>query len=142
MNAFRFSLLFLASVACSNGKQGQPDAACAEDAGQAPAPNPSNCVAPDAGGNEKGVGAYCLGEPCQAGSVGCPNVAGGSTLVCSYPLVVDSQGGYQSFCTMPCQQSSDCGSNAVCLTAGNTTCPGGGATCACAPTICFPDAGK
>src|SRR5581483_8236838 len=134
----------LLPVACSNATSGTPDASCYPDSGSAPAPNPNNCVPQGAVGNEKGVGAFCLGEfPCQAGSVGCPVIDGGPTLFCSYPLVVDPQGNHQTFCTASCTVDSDCGSNATCATATGGACPGGQTSCACIPATCrVVDAGS
>ena len=121
----RMLVLAVGCVACSTSGSGagagDAHPPCWYDMNNPPAtPNPNNCVPPGAPGNEKGVGAYCLGDPsysCQPGYVGCPVVDGGQ-LFCGYSNIGTAfwtkQYGVQSWCLSPCQADSDCGSGAIC----------------------------
>jgi hypothetical protein len=64
-----------------------------------------DCVATSYRGNALGVGAYCLGGPCQQGYVGCPS----EEVYCSVFTRIG-----QSFCTKTCNVVSDCGLGAIC----------------------------
>jgi hypothetical protein len=140
--------LAVGCLACSTngggaGEAGDAHAVCWFDKSNPPAtPNPNNCVPPGAMGNEKGVGAYCLGDDsysCQPGFVGCPVVDGGN-LVCGTSLFSDAvwtaRYGPQSWCLTACQTDSDCGSSATCWLGPSLPCPAGDMDCLCFPDSC------
>ena len=110
-------LLACAVVACAGGSGssssstsgggGTPDAAVANCARGFDAS--ASCVAPCAPGNERFVGEFCTpqGGECDDNL----SQVTGAAIFCTVDFEV---GANDWFCTKPCEQDSQCGTNAVC----------------------------
>lgn len=103
-----------------------------------PTPSPDKCATPGTPGNEKGIGAYCIGYPCQPGSVACPTIDGGPELFCAWDGFTDYQGNPFTFCFSLCTNVGQCGSGASCVQGNGSPCPGEpNPVCACVPDRCL-----
>ncbi len=88
-------------------------------------PPPSDPCIPFCG-NEKGVG-----QPCTEGGGECNGFIGTGAGFCT----IDFDDGAIAFCTKPCREDDQCGSNSVCR--GDPDDPGGSK--GCIPVACAPD---
>ena len=147
-DALRFSIRLVVSLAlwsltpsCSTSSVDAPQGAgmpCVDSGGAPPTPSLDTCATPGTVGNEKGIGAYCIGDPCQPGSVACPTIDGGPQLLCTWPSFLDREGYPLTICISICKSDAECGTDATCIQADGTACPdGSNLLCACVPGRCL-----